>query len=758
MFDETQRPTKADIIEYIKSTDLFGHLDNETIEKLSTHGQRVTLKKGEVLFRLGDIADAVYIVSNGLLQVSAVLEKECLDALQENCPEKVVGEIKPFEIAGEIQILTMGKRTATITAIQNTELIKFSRVSFSELSETLPGFIHTINRIINERLLKNRLSEILPGLFGNIEKNNLQAIKKMAEWVHIKRGEVLFRQGDRADSFYIIITGRLGGFIKNSDIEDDCTSHRISDMYRGESVGELAILSDENRTATIYALRDSELARFSKEDFYNLLEQYPKLLMQITKMTINRLKKANISSNSTKECTVFAVVPVNSSENLKEFIKSLTMHLSYIGSTLCIDGEVLDDFMGTPGISRISTDDLNSIRISSWLNLQEERYRFILMETDKSPSNWTKRCIRQADQVLVVADAGAESGMNAIEEEFLYTKDCISGLSYRLILLHGDGKTPPRGTQKWLDKRDVEMHHHVRMDNESDFKSLARFLSGTAVGVALGGGGARGFSHIGAIRALKEEGVPIDIIGGTSIGSIMGALYAIGLDYKSMAQLTTHDIKMIIRDFTFPVLSLFAGRGFVNELKGFFGDIHIEDLWAPYFCVSSNLTRAEVSIHRTGPLWKAVQASNAAPGIFPPVVMNGDLLVDGAFLSNLPADVLRSLFHGRVIAIDVSPPVDLAENYSYGDSVSGWKIIRKKLNPFAKKIAVPTIMSVLARAGELAGIAHQRRTIKETADLYLRPPVEKYNLHDYGLATEIIETGYNFVKEKIKIWKSHWPA
>lgn len=269
------------------------------------------------------------------------------------------------------------------------------------------------------------------------------------------------------------------------------------------------------------------------------------------------------------------------------------------------------------------------------------------------------------------------------------------------------------------------------------------------MGLALSGGGARGFAHVGAIRAIQEAGIPIDIIRGTSMGFIIAAQHAVEWDFQAMLGNSAQAAKDMIFDFTFPLVSLFSGAGLVKGLKRFLGDLNIEDLWLPYFCVSSNLTRAEVMVHHRGKLWRAVQASNAAPGIFPPVLWGNDLLVDGAILSNLPADILRARHEGKIIAVDVSPPVDLDGNYDYSESISGWKVLWRKLNPFARKMDIPGIMTILRRSGELASLLNQKQTVDRLVDLYLRIPVERYGLQDYRAANEIIDIGFEWVKNRL---------
>lgn len=185
------------------------------------------------------------------------------------------------------------------------------------------------------------------------------------------------------------------------------------------------------------------------------------------------------------------------------------------------------------------------------------------------------------------------------------------------------------------------------------------------------------------------------------------------------------------------------------------GEQNIEDLWLPYFCVSSNLTRAELMIHRTGSLSKSVLASSTLAGLMPPIVHDGDLLVDGMLLNDMPIDVCDKLTDGgTVIAVNVSPPIDLKRNSDYGLSLSGWRLLWNKINPFAKKINFPHIATILQRAGELSSIHGRKELLNQNlADLYIQPPVEEVELFDFGAIDELAELGYHCAKEKIAEWQ-----
>ncbi len=731
-----QTGNNNNLIEYLKTVDVFNNLEVSTLQALADNTSSVMLNRDETLFKKGDAADAMFVVKSGMLAVF----------MPGNDGKEVeVGEIGTGSIAGEIQFLTGGKRTATICAKEDAELIKLYKTIFDTIQSDLSVFLQRINEIIQYRLRHSQLSVILPKLFGSLSSGEIKAIEKNAERVTITRGKTLFHQGEQTDAFYILLNDHLGVSIKDGAKK----AVMVNQIYSGESVGEISLITDGIHSATVYAMRNSELVKFSKTAFHRFLKMYPELSTQIMQMIVRRLHRAQRATKRKKSCAIIAVAPVNPEAPMGEFTKRLITALSAQGSMLHVNSKSLDTFLETPGISQISEQDHNMIRVATWFNLQEEKYRFIICETDNSVSNWTKHCLSLAEHVVLIGSASSDSGLGEIESKLIYHEQKEQGVRYTLILLHPNGHNLPAGTKKWLEKRPISMHHHIRMDNNADFHRVARFISEREIGLALSGGGARGFAHIGAFRAFEESETPVDIIGGVSMGSLVGAFYAMGWSYETMVGMCNFSASDMIFDLTLPFSSILSGKKFVKALEDHFGDTQIEDLWLPYFCVSTNLTRAETKTHRTGPLWEALQASNAAPGIFPPVVLDKELHVDGCLLSNLPATEMRELCNGAVVGIDVTPPVDLAENTPYKKGLSGWRILWSKLNPFAKTITIPSIASILRRSGEIASIANRRQVIENSVDLYLRLPAEKYNVQDYKLAKQIIDDGYIYTKQEM---------
>jgi len=183
--------------------------------------------------------------------------------------------------------------------------------------------------------------------------------------------------------------------------------------------------------------------------------------------------------------------------------------------------------------------------------------------------------------------------------------------------------------------------------------------------------------------------------------------------------------------------------------KGY-GDTRIEDLWLNYFCVSSNLTVADVEVHKSGALWKAIRASISLPGIAVPIIQDGDLLIDGGVLNNLPVDIMRSQCRGTTIAVDVSQVEELKVRKQ--EFPSPWTMFYERWLKKGAHSEFPTILDILMRTAELTAIQQRRKTI-EAADLYLRPPVNDFRLLDFERFDELVDIGYRYTKKEIARWE-----
>lgn len=719
---------------------ITGGLDEAVRQEIVSAGTELSLACDQLLFRQGDAGDALYIILSGTLEIFI----ESPTGVRQTLARLTIGDC-----VGEMTLVTRRPRSASVIALEPTRLLKIPADACQRLMERHPVVRQRLTDFAARRFPSLQLA--LTNLFGGIEIEHLREFDLEANWVRLRGGDVLFRQGEISDSMFVVIHGSLEVFV-----EDAGKQSRVVDVLRrGASVGEMGLLANEPRSASVRAIRDAELIRIPARDFEILLEQNPQVGVHLARTLVSRLRRTTASFPVLPKARTIAVVPLDGEDFPKDFGYRLARALGAAADgasvRLLTSAEVEID-VGL-GMSLVNYEDPANSRLLNWLNEQEDKHDYLVYECDPVASAWTKRCLRQSDLVLLVGLADSDSRLSELEIATA-TERATAGRKQELILLHKSAAVRPAETNLWLNARPLIKHHHLRLSETADFARLARSITGRSLGLVLSGGGARGFAHIGAIQAMLDCGLDIDLIGGTSMGSVISAQYALGLDKQQMIEINRRlfvECK-VIGDLTFPFMSLMKAQSTVKLLKEMFGDVQIEDLWLNYFCVSCNLSRAEVVVHEAGPLWLWTRASCSVPGIGPPVSHHGDLLVDGGVLNNLPADVMRSRCEGAVFAVDVSPPVDLRVAQELPAAVSGWNHLWRNLNPFGEKQNMPNILQILSRTAVLSSV-HNSEMMKQQVDLYLHPPTDEVNPLDWKGIERIVDIGYLYAHEKIVAWK-----
>ena len=444
-----------------------------------------------------------------------------------------------------------------------------------------------------------------------------------------------------------------------------------------------------------------------------------------------------------------ALIPASPGPAFKIFCDQFCEALAAYGSVARVSSARVDAAFGVEGFAQTSDWDGNRILFIDWLSGLENHHNYVVYEADDGLTPWTERCVRQADRGVIVGNASQDPEPGETETELIARLPADATQSKTLVLIQENGN--PSGTQRWLAPRNVDRHHHVRLGNREDFARVVRFLTGRAVGLTLGGGFARGLAHIGVFRALAECNIPLDAVGGASMGGLIGALWASGWSNQRIMEEISTGCRDSFNDMTLPFIAFKSGRKFSDLVARFFGEARIEDLWHPFFCVSANLNRAELTLHKSGGLTKATLASSRAPGIFPPIVYGGELHVDGGSINNVPVDLMRVFCgNGITIGVDVSPPHELEDVEDYGYTVSGLQALRSRFGLWgAKKSFMPSIPLILMRTLEFGGISY-RMTREGSADLMLQPEMLGFKRTDWHLADEIVAHSYRHTMEKIE--------
>jgi NTE family protein/lysophospholipid hydrolase len=735
---------------FLAAQPAFQALGPAVLEELAQRLEPADLHAGETLFACGDARDAIFFIMSG--RIALVAQSPPGRAL----PARV---LSAGQTVGEIGLMADGPHSSTARVLEDASVLRLTRIALSGLCEKYPEAVYRLPQTIAPAAIETLLAGVVCDLLGELDAAQRAALMAEIECLQLKRGDVLIRQGEDGDRMFVVIYGRLRIVARDAEGMETV----IDEIGRGDALGERSLLTSVP-SATVYALGDSAVGVITRPLFEDLKFQYPEVTTRLTRIAMRRVQAYAARRDGTSIVTVdapltthaasVAVLAVGAARGgipLAAFTERLASALPAVWSTLHLSSARVEERLGTPGIAQVESQHPLEPILAAWLLQQEQSHFCVIYQADDAWTPWTERCLRMADRVLLVGQGGSTPVRTELDEPLARLSDSSRTM---LVLLQPDGISQPSGTAAWLDHYAVGGHIHVRLGRTADFDSFMRRITGRGLGLVLGGGGARGFAHIGVFRALEEFGVTVDLVGGTSMGAIHSATNAMGLDYQEtmkLARQLASPLKLF--DPTMPVVSFFASGKVTRVLEHIFGDTQIEDLWMPFYCVSSNLTHAVAVVHRRGPLWQAVRASMAIPGIFSPILADGDLLVDGCVLDNLPIDVMQRLnFYGPIIAVNVFPDVDLLRDYNFGPSVSGWLALANKLNPLRRRDTAPLIFESLVRVLALNSV-QEAKTQRGFADVYICPPVEKYNILDFGAYQQIADIGYRSAMEALADWE-----
>ncbi|HKY91065.1 MAG TPA: cyclic nucleotide-binding and patatin-like phospholipase domain-containing protein, partial [Nevskiaceae bacterium] len=431
-------------------------------------------------------------------------------------------------------------------------------------------------------------------LFAGLADEALTQLAARTRVVNVASGETLIAIGTPADCLYIVAVGRLRVLLADGTL--------VAEIGRLEPSGEISLLSGEARTATVFAVRDTKVLRIDRSDLLEVFNRHPAALLEMTRTVITRLRQnqraANLAAVRRSRC--FTIVPAHPGLDILPFANAFRGALASSGRVRLIDAAAVDASLGS-GMAQMRIGDSEADEnLIAWMQDQEMTNRHLVYLADRDASNWSRRCMRQADRVIVLAESSAPAKMSAMLADLQRSG---ARAPVDLVLLRLEDR-PAGEVIDWLECAGALHHYFLRPGSVRDVGMIARSLTGRALGVVLGGGGARGFAHIGLIRALEELDVQIDVLGGSSMGAFVASLAACGYGAKDMLRIARETFvdRNVLNDYLFPSVSLIRGRKFLRRLTELFGDRRIEELPTPYYCVSTNLTRGTATVHDAGPL------------------------------------------------------------------------------------------------------------------------------------------------------------
>ena len=584
----------------------------------------------------------------------------------------------------------------------------------------------------SEDTARLRLQKVLQQtpLFADLDAEALKVVEHELTLMVLPGGAPLFRAGEPADAVYVVTSGCLGVFRHEAE-SDAHEPVLIAEVPPGNLVGEMSLLSQGKRTRSVAALRDSEVWRLAQTSFNALTSHHPEVLPALMRSVVAR--NALDTGKRRRQPRTFAILPSGPDVPSARFAVMLADALGRIGNQ----------------VQMLGPDSVNEE--PEWFARCEMESSFVLYRADPTLTPWTELCLRQADCLVAIRNADNDFPTKLPFEVETAQSGAVFHRRRELVLLH-EGHDPKAGTTAALLAGGLYgNHHHVRLDIHSDIDRLARLLTGHAVGVVMAGGGARAFTHIGVIKALRESGVPIDLVGGTSMGAIVAAGVA---SRWSNDELDTRFRRAFVdnnplSDYTLPLVSLFAGRRVTRLLRAAFGEKDIEDLILPFYCMTANLTTSNADIHTVGRLWRWLRASVAIPGVMPPFNEAGEVHVDGGVIDNFPVRAMRRLGRGLTIGIDIDTGGALAAGAGVMEPWSAWQFFRRLVWKRNETLPIPSIVRILLRSALVASTSRAAED-RAAAEMLIVPPMTHIDLLDWTSFDAAIEVGYRTTMEGLE--------
>jgi len=550
--------------------------------------------------------------------------------------------------------------------------------------------------------------------FKEIDDGTLALLERRLTRLALRAGGQLFAEGDESDALYIVVSGRME--IRIADGAGDFRP--VAQIGAGEVVGELGVLTGERRSAGVFAVRDTELIMLGRTAFENLMSESPQSIVSLTRVIARRLMAETRSRKPQPSISSVCLVPLSADLPL-ETLRG-----------------VIASGLGDQGTLKILDSDCSE-RTSDWFHHQEERHGSLLYMAEPAFSAWTQLCIRQSDLVLLVVRPGDPKPG---DEVIAYLNEISKGRVCHLVTLQELDRTMPDQAPLWTREIIVRTRWNIVLESDIGQARLSRIATGRTIALVFSGGGARGFAHLGVVKAIREQGIPIDQIGGTSMGALLAGGIAMGWsvdEFRKRLQTTFIDVNPV-GDYTLPLHSFARGRRLSNLLRDHFEDSEACSLWLPFFCTASNLTKGNAARLDTGPVWRAIRASLSIPGLVPPVLEGRDVLVDGGLINNMPIEEMARVNLGPVIGVDVGR--------AEGSFTLDPKVCEAGSDRTLPYLGSSSIVDVLMRSATVAGESNIR-SVGDIADHILCPDVAGVSILNWRAIDQMIERGYECVND-----------
>lgn len=763
---------------------------SETLDDASEMVELLWYRKGEYLIRYGERCRGLIYVLDGLLEVGhhpAVAKGEVKKGDSESSTYERLYEVETGNITGFLETISSYSSFVDLIAKRDTCVAVISKSYFERLAEIYPLLYISAAKALTTSLTRPMVQ-----------------LDFALEWISIKSGGKLLQEGTTANAIYFVLNGRVSAYHGKK---------LIGDFGHGSTIGELETMGSEPYNATVVAVRDTELSRFPRTLVECLARQYPSVTFEMSRMVVQAMHTRNSIMNnevaSFSDFKTLAILPTATTIPAEDFALKLSLSFQALGREV----KVLTSSVVLRYLGKYAFHKMGSLKLRAYLADLEDQYDILLYVADGlTTSQWSRACVDQADCALLLADGEAQPTFSDLERmvvrsptrsrahlvllhneknvkhgstaKWLRHRPWISAhhhirMEFRrqdLVDNPGDSQDGPNPNQpnrvqkkikqiknkvqdeikflqdrKFLHRFSEESLSETtgRLQYKNDFNRLARVLAGEAIGLVLGGGGARGLSHIGVLQALEECRIPIDMIGGTSIGALMGGLYAQDYDIMPLLRkskqfsVRVSSFWRLLLDLTYPMTAWTTGHAFNRAVWKCLGDSRIEDFWVKYFTNTTNLTLSRMMVHQRGYAWRYIRASMSLAGLLPPIEEKGQMLLDGGYVDNLPVFEMKKMGARYIIAVDVGA-VDDTTPLKYGDTLSGMWALINKYNPMSTRPNVPNIAEIQQRLTYVSSVKALEEAKRAENVLYLRPPIDNYATLDFAKFDEIREAGFKY--------------
>ena len=647
-------------------------------------------------------------------------------------------------------------------------------------------------------------------LFSRLSQWELKSIAQLMRLVEYKKDEIVYEEGGEAGSFYVVVSGRFEAAVASAG-----KKKVLAYLRRGDYFGEMSLLTSEPHSATLRALSDSVTLELKKEDFKRTVEHNATISMELSRRLSARLRGPDSRSLSLLKSDLICIYSgqrqtgrtafsINLAASLfqETHQRTILLDMSPSGSEIStrlhmaprvpltqfqnIEGaspDILSDFIvrhpvgfEVLNVAHQEGDPVGEHIIIPLLNHLAIDYRFLLIDLPSVMDELVFKALAQSDSIYLVTDSHinniteTKELVQEIEKDLSFPENKISivineaffGIrttiatrkeifgkkaAYALPATPGlkeEGELP-----FVVEEPDAEYSRVVR--------HIARRASNNLVGLVLGSGAALGLAHVGVLKVLERERIPIDMIAGSSIGALIGSLYAVGktaaeveqaaLEINNRFRLTQFmDINL------FPIRGLLHGDNVMKRFKSQLGNKTFDDCKIPLKVLGANMSTRQALVFESGFIMDAVRSSIAIPAIFKPTFVKGDLVVDGGILSPLPIRALQQAGANKVIAVNVFPTTkdvlekrllmeEAAEKEANANRQKNFvargffrvkKWIGRRFFPNIFDILMNTIQAMESEIAEMEG---------ESADLLLRPVVPMASWVDFYKPQIFIQRG-----------------